>query len=279
MRRTFADVLREGNLDIENEYSKLYSMMYDKLYDGNTLSLYDIINERFSSFYFRETCLSLEEFDKTHGFNFVPNPLDFDIQYLVTFCEYFQNMLIGLQYSVDYLDIYCRDVPIKMIMEQIRRVIDAIGYMETGDGRFTIFVEKSPAAIAVAESTIIPNDLSNRILEYNHYSLQGNIETKKQIIISIANILEPKRKELDRVASSLCSVLFFAFNNMNLRHNNVDADSKNYISTIAEMDVDDLENWYDEIYQMCLLSVLELEQADRKKKFDELKAAIEKRNH
>lgn len=36
-----------------------------------------------------------------------------------------------------------------------------------------------------------------------------------------------------------------------------------------------LEQWYDEIYQMCLLAFMRLEHIDRKKKFDVLKTQIE----
>lgn len=43
------------------------------------------------------------------------------------------------------------------------------------------------------------------------------------------------------------------------------------------MKKDDLEKWYDEAYQMCLLAFMELEQADRKPKFDAIKAEIDKK--
>ena len=36
-----------------------------------------------------------------------------------------------------------------------------------------------------------------------------------------------------------------------------------------------IEEWYDETYQMCLLAFLEIEQSERKKKFDKLKESIE----
>lgn len=136
-------------------------------------------------------------------------------------------------------------------------------------------MEKSPAAISVSESQMMPETLSYQILEYNHHSLKGDIESKKQIIVQIANVLEPKREELKKINSSLESDIFFAFNNMNLRHNNVDPnDTGKYKEVIFKMSSGDLEYWYDEIYQMCLLSVLELEQAERRIKFGELKKAI-----
>lgn len=42
------------------------------------------------------------------------------------------------------------------------------------------------------------------------------------------------------------------------------------------MPKDKLEKWYDETYQMCLLAFLQIENLDRKMKFDTLKAEIEK---
>lgn len=133
MRRTFGEVLREGKIDVKNEYDKLYSLMYNKFFEDQTESLYDIINENFFYFYFRGTCLSLEEFDRTNGFEFERNPSNFDVEYLVSFCEYFWNMLIGLQSAGNFFPI---NEQIRKIMEQISRVIEAIGYMEVCDGHF-----------------------------------------------------------------------------------------------------------------------------------------------
>ena len=42
------------------------------------------------------------------------------------------------------------------------------------------------------------------------------------------------------------------------------------------MSNDELEKWYDETYQMCLLAFLQIENFVRKAEFDELKAEIEK---
>ena len=69
--------------------------------------------------------------------------------------------------------------------------------------------------------------------------------------------------------------LFFLFNNLNLRHNNVDPSNKGkYKRIVSELDKGELEHWYDETYQMCLLAFMELEQVERKKAFDEFKTQI-----
>ena len=166
-------------------------------------------------------------------------------------------------------------VNIPFILEQIRLVIEAIGYTSASDDGKTIFVEKSPVAIAVSESDLIPAELSYKVLEYDHYALKGDIEKKKHIILQLAQILEAKSKELQKISSSLKDDLFFLFNNLNLRHNNVDPSNKGkYKRIVSELDKGQLEHWYDETYQMCLLAFMELEQAERKKAFDEFKKQI-----
>ena len=45
---------------------------------------------------------------------------------------------------------------------------------------------------------------------------------------------------------------------------------------MAQMSNSELEKWYDETYQMCLLALLQIENLDRKAEFDKLKAEIEK---
>jgi len=61
---------------------------------------------------------------------------------------------------------------------------------------------------------------------------------------------------------------------MNLRHNNVEPNDKNYKPFIATMDNNTLESWYDEIYQMILLAKLLLDNVTRTAKIKELKKNI-----
>lgn len=95
-------------------------------------------------------------------------------------------------------------------------------------------------------------------------------------MVQLASLLEPKRGSLKKADKTLESDLFYLFNNLNIRHNNVDpADSAKYKPFIVQMKQEELEHWYDETYQMCLLAFLQLEQTERKIEFDRLKTAIE----
>lgn len=284
MRRTFAQILQEAKIDPKQEYKKLYGMLFDRtivVSNSNRVSAYDELSECFLSFPFRGTCLSLEEFNELNDFHFEKEPTNFKIDELILLCEYMENLLIAYQYiplnfPYGYGNMRPQFINVQFYLQQIGQVIERIGYMQATQNGFTIFVEKSPAAIAVAESDLVPKELSYRIISYNHYSMKGQLEAKKSALVQLASLLEPKRGSLKKADKTLESDLFYLFNNLNIRHNNVDpADSAKYKPFIVQMKQEELEHWYDETYQMCLLAFLQLEQTERKIEFDRLKTAIE----
>lgn len=285
MRRNFAQILKEAKIDIKCEYQKLYSMLYDRsIQVSNTkrISAYDELSDYFLGFYFRGTCLSIEEFNDLHGFHFEKEPENFNIDSLISICEYIENMLMGYQSTkytstVGYMAIPQQPaINIQFYFMQIAQVIEKIGYMPLTQDGLTIYVEKSPAAISVSESDLIPKDLSYKVISYNHHTMKGNIQEKKNTILKLADLLEAKRSQLATIDRTFCSDIFYLFNNLNIRHNNIDPSAiGKFKQVVANMSQEELEHWYDETYQMCLLAFLRLEQSERKAEFDKLKSKIE----
>ena len=269
MRRNFAQVLREGKVDIHREYSKLYSLFYGKD-NRDEKSIADIISSNFQLIPFRGTCIDLEDFDETHGLNFVEQPRDFNVDYLIDFCEYIYNFVLCLEPHYFFHSFSQSD-----FLDQILRVIEAVGYMSVCEDGCTIFVPKNSAAIAVSESSFVPEHVSYKIISYDHHSMKGQLEDKKSTLLRFASILEGKRSDLKSINKNLESDLFYLFNNLNIRHNNVNSNDSKYKAYVAKMSCNELEHWYDETYQMCLLAILELEHKERKADLDELKSRIE----
>ena len=285
MRRNFAQILKDAKIDIKAEYQKLYGLLYDRsiqVSNANRISVYDELSERFIGFYFRGTCLSLNEFNDLHNLHFEKDTTDFNVDNLVSFCEYIYNMLMAYQtaqgsFGYGFSPMMSTPINIQFFITQINQVMDKIGYMQTNEDGAIIFVEKSPAAIAVSESSLIPENLSYRLISYNHYTMKGDLDAKRSVLQQLASILEAKRKNLNQADRVLENDLFYIFNNLNIRHNNVDPELKGkYKAYVEQMSNDELEKWYDETYQMCLLAFLQIENFARKAEFDELKAEIEK---
>lgn len=136
-----------------------------------------------------------------------------------------------------------------------------------------LVVENKKEVTAAAE--ILPTKLAFDTIRYNHRSLQGQIELKKSILISMGAELEPKRKELQTLNKQLSEDIFFMLNNMNIRHNNRSKkDKAKHKEYVAKMTKKQLEKWYDELYQMVLLAFLLLDNADRTSKVRALKDKI-----
>ena len=153
-----------------------------------------------------------------------------------------------------------------------------------------IIVEKNVYASEVSQIVSETNiEDAIKVLEYNHFSNKGNIQRKKEILLSLAGYLEPYIKEFERpkklsdeskvIYTELKEVLrlnkdkskIIAFDRLSemynkggLRHNN---DKQYHLN----MNDEELEQWYDNIYSSTLFVILSLEMGRNLSKLDELK--------
>lgn len=277
-RRNFAQILKEAKIDIKKEYDRLYQSFYNqKFFDGYNynVTLKDSCELYFLNYPFRGTCLSLEDFDNSHKFNFEKVPTKFNLNYLISFCEYTYNLVSNLN-TMNPMGLTGLQNQQQIFCIQISKVIEAVGYVPINKEGIIIFLPNSQEAIAVSE--IVDPKVSYKVIEYNHHTLQGNIEGKKAILFQLANLLEHEKDRLKQINNEMEDNLFALFNNLNIRHDNCSTNSVHYKEYIAKMSRKELENWYDETYQLCLLAFLELDNIERNKKIKDLKRQISKKN-
>ena len=270
-RRTFADVIKNAKIDIRHEYLKLYDMFYGNDFEYRIVNLYEACSDYFINYSFRGTCITLYEFEIINDLHFYPDEKRFSQDCFIRFCEYTYNLTKHIKQTENqYL------VLLQIYIKQIDLIIEKIGYEKHKDSETNvyIFVPKLPEAIAVSE--IIEPTLSYKVIEYNHHSMKGDLSRKRETLLKLANLLEARRQELKSVSSSLEKSVFSLFNNINIRHNNNDPQSGNYHKFVANMSDEELEKWYDETYQLCLLCFLEMDNVERKRKIIELNDNIKK---
>lgn len=274
-RVPFSEIIKEAKVDINKEYSRLFQLFFfdDIQVRNDVITLYDACAEYFANYPFRGTCLTLDDYCETHNLNFVESPSNFDINYLVSFCEFVYNFItFRLQYTNSYYEKELQERGL-FLCNQVQRVTELIGYTANRNGGVTDFVPKDAASISVAE--ILDQKLSYKVIEYNHHSMKGNIEKKKLILKLLGDKLEPDRKKLGAVNKELRDSIFIFLNNLNIRHNNVEGTGSKFHSTVATMSVAEIEAWYDDLYQMILLAFLELDHLNRKPRIDELSKKLE----
>lgn len=172
-----------------------------------------------------------------------------------------QGMYLGFRFTADAV----------RLSEILQDELSFFGYKNSYDKETEtdIIVEQKAEATAVAE--IAPPMIAKSVLRYNQFTLKGDVETKKTILHQIGDALEPQRKALAQIESKLSDRIFWMLNNLNIRHNNVTAGDRNYVAKVAAMSSEELEAWYDDLYQMMLLAFLKLDNVERMKRVETLK--------
>ena len=255
-RKNIAQILIEAQINEKIEYQRLFDMFYNCTFGCGPKVLADVCKESFWSMPFRDTCISLDDFNDFHGFHFVKDPDRFCHDYLITFCEYTFNLLLGVD------NIFQINTVRSMYFDQLYRVIEKLGYdFITSKNGLEILVPQNANSVAVAE--IVDTNLSYSILEYNHHSLKGDLTKKKTLLKFMADDIEPQRKILNGINKTLSDNLFRMLQKF-VRHNNTDN------TCISSLTTEDIETCYDDIYQMWLLAKLEIDNLDRKKRVEEI---------
>ena len=261
VRRNFAEIMKEDNFDVSLEYQRLHYLFYEK---EDTLfhnTMEQAIDTIIMDIPIRKGALSLSGFEREHRLNFKSCTVSNDLDYLITFCEYCMNFCQQYQKHYDDMKVIGLYRSAKPIIEQVRSIADKIHYKEILDDGFYIYVEENPAAVSASE--ILEGQISLETLRYNHHSMKGDLVAKRKMLVLMADWIEPKEKELADVNNRLKTNLFSNFNNFNIRHNNSDK--------TAHLTEAELEEIYDDTYQLWLLAVLTLDNRERQKKYEEMR--------
>ncbi|KXT78823.1 hypothetical protein STRDD11_02382 [Streptococcus sp. DD11] len=303
-RQNYFDLIQNMNFDPTREIeiiSELLSETYDYHFKRHRVSgrsekisysIERIFNETFNNYPInkKHQFVSYDEVE-----NFIFEKADNELDKLFIFLEFLIDLFSFLTSDrhIDFpfdqgllIDIYGNTFYYEKLFDQFAKIENRANYflnilnhelitLENGD---KIIVEKNVYASEVSQilsETSIEDAI--RVLEYNHFSNKGDIQRKKEILISLANYLEPLRKELNN-SEELKEVfkvnnnkiiafekLFEMYNNLGLRHNNL----KQYHQNMSD---EELERWYDDIYTSTLFVILSLDEARILSQLEALKA-------
>lgn len=270
-RQSIFDILKE-EYDIARELENIKWLFESELlifYITDTIHTHrnKTIEQFVSQFIFpqwkaRGTCLSCEDMKRRLKLDQRINTNNSDE--VIKFLEYYVN--IANLFFPNYRKIAktCEVSPYLLTIEaNLKRLLDYLNLKELyiPSEETVLVVPNDPAATAAAE--ISSRDTALNILKYNHASLKGQIEEKRELLVSIAREYEPLLSNPPDGCSTLFSKTNGLLNCLHIRHNNKEGKWEKNLP-------DDLECWYDEVYQMLLLCKLESDNVDRQKKVQAL---------
>lgn len=261
-RQNYFDILNRMEFDPQRELKNLMDLLemernFKSIYYETSLN--SAISDNFLDYPNRSTFTSYSQMVEFVGLNIYNTT-----EQLFVFSEFLVDIFCNLaeKFTEEESEF------IQIIFDNIKRFLELSNHeLITLDNGNKIIVEKnvyaSEASQIVSETSI---EEAIKVLEYNHFSNKGNIQRKKEILIALANYLEPFRRELNN-SEELKDImkvnnqkviafekLFEMYNNFGLRHNN----SNQYHLDLAD---DELEQWYDDIYTSTLFVILGLDEA------------------
>lgn len=283
MRKSIFDIVAD-KLDMEGDTKRLVAMAEtEKTLCTNKYTYYSVfefVDEFcFRDWKYRSRYMNVNDFLESLDFRELVKDAEWNIESHLTLIELIYNFwnLANNMFKDDYFKYtlqWCGNFyHLKDVMDEILEEYNHIVY-ESKDKDYFIVVENKEEVTATAE--IMPTSaLSFDVIKYNHRSLKGEVDVKKSILVSLGAELEPKRKILQGINKPLSEDIFFMLNNMNVRHNNCDlSDPIKYREYVLKMTPEQLEEWYDELYQMMILAFLLLDNVERSAKVHGLKANV-----
>ena len=282
MRKNIFDIVSES-IDMPGEVQRIIEMAKNEktlVTDSYPYyTLFDFVDEHcFRDWTYRGHCINVDDYLNAINLDDLETSAMVNTDALLTLIELVYNFW-NLAYhkfsepQKGYELHWCGNFfHLKDVMDDILDQYNQMAYMNN-EQTFVLVIENKQAVTATAE--ILPSSLSFDVIKYNHKTLQGEVELKKNILISLGTELEPKRKELQIINKQLSEDIFFMLNNINIRHNNRSKkDISKYKEFVAKITKARLEKWYDELYQMILLVFLLLDNANRTEQIKELKSKI-----
>ena len=261
-RQNYFDILNRMEFDPQRELKNLMDLLemernFKSIYYETSLN--SAISDNFLDYPNRSTFTSYSQMVEFVGLNIYNTT-----EQLFVFSEFLVDIFCNLaeKFTEEESEF------IQIIFDNIKSFLELSNHeLITLDNGNKIIVEKnvyaSEASQIVSETSI---EEAIKVLEYNHFSNKGNIQRKKEILIALANYLEPFRRELNN-SEELKDILkvnnqkviafeklFEMYNNFGLRHNN----SNQYHLDLAD---DELEQWYDDIYTSTLFVILSMDES------------------
>lgn len=268
VRKSIFDVLN-NNYDIVQEINKITELFnsnmvsyFDSSYNRCTTTIERIFNSIIlPTWKQRGTLLSLDEIkEKMDIPDYFEEDSFWNIDDVINLLEIYDNIayLIHKKQNNEYQ----LDNRFNLLLENIIILMEHLNYEHKifEDEEKIILIPKNPAAASVAE--ISDEETAMAILMYNHHTLKGDLEAKRKILYSIAKEYEPLlSKPIDGFKDYFIKATNM-LNNLDIRHNNKEGKHKNNL--VINLENDELEKWYDELYQLLLFCVLIKDNIERK---------------
>lgn len=231
----------------------------------------------FSDWKGREGCADTDEMRTGLGIDRILQEEDPSETEVLTYLQYTLNIAELCRRSFNAEEIPGYDFDIRNyteLLSRIRELLKRLNY----DARYVkekdliYLVPHDPAAEAV--ETDDENPVTALITEYRSSSLAGQLDKKKEVLKQLGDTVSEYDDNGKGPGGRLYRKISFLLNSFGIEEDNGEDESAKEAhpevdAEIAKMNSEEVENWYDETYQLILLRIMEHANRERMEKVDD----------
>lgn len=246
-----------------NRYGRRMDPMY---------TLEEYLSElQFYDWNLRGRCITLQELRNSLGITQDCMNNQFSTDRLLDYLQFILNCMIRIELTLKACSVvYLIDESLlNMIIENTKSVLEQLNYSIVIDNNNDeiYIVYQSPETTAVSE---IHDDIKESVTEYRRHDFKGDLKRKEEILCTLYKKLEAIEKDFQGTEyDKLLKDTKFLFNKSGVRH--FVEEDKIASKTFMNMSPDEIEKWYDRIYDLFLTCMLMSDYLKIRKSIKELK--------
>lgn len=267
MRKNIFEIMQGNQLNLYDEYLRIQRLFeFTHFNYENSIKKYLQCNNYFTNWKYRKRYISIDDLliSLKIDYKHMESP-HITVEKLLLYCE----TIFNLVKLIDYDTLDCESISlIDAIQNNIVDLLEDLNYeINSNNNSQFIIIEKNTLTSAVAEK--FP-EITNTVIEYRRFALKGNVEAKERILDALANKVEPLKVKFKGTSyKQIIEDIGMMLNNLNIRHNNLDGPKKqNYTTSMTSQE---LENWYDTLYDLMLTALMIEDYNNKKQSIEELK--------
>lgn len=232
-------------------------------------SLFRVISMEFTSWKHRSNYISLDQFLHNTGLNKILLNARHKLCDKDDFLNYSEAIvnLISLV-NLDILETYNLKSEYRCIAENITNVLTQLNFKIVELNDVFRIVENDWKVSTSSEFVGDDYNLGEQIYLYNHRNNSGDLHSKSDILCRLNKYIEANKNKLNANGySDLVSNINFMANKLDIRH----APSKDEKILIEGLTNDEIEQLYDNLFELHLDAIVLLDYISKKKVVDDLK--------
>lgn len=263
----FLDNVIQSDIDMDG-YVVQFEKMLDE--DNGFCSINQAIVQGFRFSPLNRGCKDFDDFRRKTGIHVIVWTAKLQNMNItkVEFVYYLEYLLNVLQISMYAMPPYSENCSNNEIYRVLYRVIDEIGYeiIPTEQGYYLVQKNtKIEVAISITKNVY---DLDSALYLYTHSSYKDNLVKKADILCRIYKYLESLRTQINQYGhGEMYRDISKLMDALDIRH----SPNKKSSEAIENMSKEDLIEWYDRLFEMCISLIILVDYSSKRKDIKELK--------